>query len=61
LIKIKVKINNTVYDSNKEPIMIILEDCDKENIKNMGTAKKYCSCPEDDDPNFIKEWMKKDL
>ena len=44
----KVKINNKTYDSNEEPIMLILSDQDKKNIKNMADdATKYCSFPED--------------
>jgi hypothetical protein len=42
-----VKIKNKIYDSNKEPIMLILSEEDKENIKNMeSSCKKYCSYPE---------------
>jgi len=43
----KIKIQNTIYDSNDEPIMIILSNEDKENIQNMHPeATKYCSYPE---------------
>lgn len=40
----KVKIGNTIYNSNEEPIMLILSESDKENITNMATeAIKFCS------------------
>lgn len=43
----KVKIGDKTYDSNKEPIMIILSVKDKEDIKSMiSSATKYCSFPE---------------
>ena len=39
----KVKIQNTIYDSTKEPILLILTGEDKKNIRNMlGEAFKYC-------------------
>jgi hypothetical protein len=53
-----VKINDSMYDSNKQPIMLILEDYEKEHITNMGEQKKYCSFPEDYDIEIIKEFMK---
>ena len=43
----KVKIKDKIYDSNEEPIMLILNDQDKENIKNMHVdCSKICSYPE---------------
>lgn len=54
----KVKIGNTIYDSEKEPIMIILSDKDKENISNMHKdATRFCSFPESIDTKFIENWM----
>jgi hypothetical protein len=42
----KVKIGDKVYDPEKQPIMIILSEKDKENIANMSeTATKYCCFP----------------
>lgn len=42
----KVKIGNKVYDAGNEPIMIILSQADKENIKNMHDDKmKYICFP----------------
>jgi len=42
----KVKIGDNIYDSEYDPIMIILSDEDKQNIKNMpDEAHKYCAFP----------------
>ena len=55
----KVKIGTKIHDSENEPIMIVLSECDKENITNMlPTATKYCSFPENWSPEEIKEFMK---
>lgn len=57
----KVKIGDRIYDSNDEPIMLILSDIDKENIKNMHSdATKYCTYPDDEEysVNKIKRFMK---
>ena len=54
----KVKIGNKTYDSNDEPIMLILEEEDKNNISNMGEQTKYCSFPEDIDTDTIIKFMK---
>lgn len=56
----KVKIGNKIYDSNDEPIMIILDKQDMEYISNMPKHySKYCVYPEigytEED---IKEFMK---
>ena len=54
----KVKVGDKVYDGNDEPVMVILSDEDKENIKNMPADNtKYCSCPEDSDQGEIEKWM----
>lgn len=54
----KVKIGTKIYDSNDEPIMLILDEEDKNNISNIGEQKKYCSYPErmsvDDVVRFMK-------
>lgn len=43
----KVKIGEKIYDSNVEPIMLILGDDDKFNIEAMDeTCANYCSYPE---------------
>jgi hypothetical protein len=62
----KVKVGNKIYDGEKEPIMVILADGDKENISNMHPdATKYCVYPATehwtkDDYKAIKEWMAKE-
>jgi hypothetical protein len=54
----KVKIGQTIYDSNKEPIMIILAPEDKANIANMHPDHFiYCSYPEGMEEEKVKEWM----
>ena len=55
----KVKIGNKIYDSNEEPIMLILNDGDKSNIANMHTDKyKYVSFPDLMSIEDVKEFMK---
>jgi len=55
----KVKIGDTVYDSEKQPIMVILSNDDKKNIENMlPEATKYCSFPDGVDIQIIKDFMK---
>jgi len=54
----KVKIGNTIYDSEEEPIMVILSQKDKENIKNMAPyCTKYCSYPIPTDREYIEKFM----
>lgn len=57
-----VKIGNTIYDAEKEPIMIMLSKEDRENIKNMAPgARKYCVYPDEGwTENQIKNFMKTD-
>lgn len=59
----KVKVGNKVYDGEKEPVMVILSKGEKEQISNMGDAKKYCIYPDKEkwianDYKKIKKWMK---
>jgi hypothetical protein len=55
----KVKIGEKIYDSEKEPIMVILSESDKENISNMlPEATKYCSFPDGMIVKSIREFMK---
>jgi len=43
----KVKVGDKIYDGEKEPIMIILTDKDKENIALMlDDCTKYCQYPD---------------
>lgn len=55
----KVKIGDIVYDGEKEPVMVILTDQDKKNIKNMfPECTKYCSYPEEGySEEEITKWM----
>ena len=54
----KVKIGNTTYDSNKQPIMIVLADQDKKNIANMlPECTKYCVHPGEWSEEQIKKFM----
>jgi hypothetical protein len=55
----KVKIGEKVYDANEVPILIVLSEDDKENIKNMSPdATKYCCFPDTYDLTKIKDFMK---
>ena len=54
-----VKIGSKLYDSEDEPILIILSTDDKNNIANMPEEnKKYCSYPDKGySEKDIREWM----
>ena len=57
----KVKVGNRIYDGEEEPVMVILERGDRENIENMPPEyKKYCMYPDTYSTEEIKEWMKTD-
>lgn len=57
----KVKVGNTIYDSNDEPVMVILSDVDKKNISQMyDECSKYCGYPEGIPESDIEEFMKTD-
>lgn len=48
----KVKVGDTIYDGDKEPVMVILSDTDKDNIAKMDSDNtKYCCFPN------VPEWM----
>ena len=54
----KVKVGNKVFDCEKEPVMVILTDQDKENIKNMlPECTKYCMFPDTIPIEKIKTFM----
>ena len=60
----KVKIGNIVYDSEIQPILLLLSDEDKKNISSMPDGNtRYCSYP--DSQEFTEEqidtWMKEPL
>ena len=63
----RVKIGNKIYDGRKEPIMIILNDEEKQQIADMAPdATKYCQYPDTEewtanDYARIKEWMQTDV
>lgn len=53
----KVKIGDTVYHANKEPILLILDEVDKENLANMHPEATYYICfPEDYDIEKINKF-----
>ena len=56
----KVKVGNTIYDGEREPVMVILTDQDKKNIANMDLeATKYCVYPTEGlTPEHILNWMR---
>lgn len=57
----RVKIGSKIYDSHDEPIMIILEEYNKEDISNMADeARKYCEFPDEYNEDEIKEFMRID-
>lgn len=59
----RVKVGDTVYDSDEEPVMVILTPKDRENISRMPPGNtKYCVYPPEGRwvaHNFegIKQWM----
>ena len=58
----KVKVGNKIYDGGKEPVMVILNEGEKEQIANMRDSKKYCVYPGEkrwieNDYKEIKKWM----
>jgi hypothetical protein len=60
----KVKVGNTIYDGEYEPVMVILSKGERKQITDMHPdATKYCVYPETeywikDDYTKIKAWMK---
>jgi hypothetical protein len=59
-IKMFIKIGDKLFSSNGQPIMVILSDEDKENIKGMDkSARKYAEYCGDLTVEYIKEWMDK--
>lgn len=53
----KVKVGNKIYDGEKEPVMVILNEYDKANITHMGKQTKYCSFPEEISEQEILDFM----
>ena len=59
----KVKIDNTIYDSEETAIMLILTENDKFNIRHMPTnSLKYACFPDSDIRNEVEKrfWMNKE-
>ena len=54
----KVKIKDQIYDSNEEPIMLILTDIEKEHIRDMPSeCTKYASAPDSLGAEGLKAFM----
>jgi hypothetical protein len=55
----RVKIKDTIYDSNEDSMLLILNDLDKANISSMSEeATKYCCFPGGAPIEDIKDFMK---
>jgi hypothetical protein len=55
----KVKIGYRMFDSHEEPIMIVMSEDDKKNIKKMPIDKfTYCTYPDRIPDDEILTWMK---
>ena len=55
----KVKIGNKIYNSEEEPIMLILSDEDKKLIGKMRAVdNKFCSYPYELGQELVKKFMK---
>lgn len=57
----KVKVGTQVFDSDKEPILLVLDSEEKELISNMGDQTKFCSFPEKCRIDEINDFIKEDL
>jgi hypothetical protein len=53
-----VKMGDQYFDSDEQPIMLILNSYEKDHVRNMGEQKQYCAFPSDYDIEKIKKWMK---
>ena len=54
----KVKINDVIYDSNDQPVMVVLTDKDKDNITNMHKDNaKYCVYPDSTPEEAVTTFM----
>jgi hypothetical protein len=54
----KVRVGGLIFDSYETPIMIKLEESEKEDIKNMRDEDtKYCVFPEECSEEYIKKFM----
>ena len=53
----KVKIGGEIIDSENEPIMLILSEEEKGLIASMGSAKNFCSYPDNMSLGEVQEFM----
>jgi hypothetical protein len=59
----KIKVGNKTYSSDEQPLVVILEDNEKEMISNMNENQStYCVYPDTEewtknDNKKIKKWM----
>ncbi|HEY5563417.1 MAG TPA: hypothetical protein VIK72_16985 [Clostridiaceae bacterium] len=54
----KVKIGNTIYDSQEVPILVILDDQEIRHMQDMpSNTHLYCSFPDDSKDEDITEFM----
>jgi len=55
----KVKIGDTTYDSDDQPIMVILTSTERRQIANMdpGAEKYCCYCSKSYSESEIEDWM----
>jgi hypothetical protein len=42
---VRIKIGESWYDSLEQPIMIVFDELEQDQIAHMGELKKYCSYP----------------
>ncbi len=57
----KVKVGNTIFDGEFEPVMVILSDLDKQNIANMAEdATRYARFPDEYDKDSAAWWIQDD-
>ncbi|GAH07916.1 unnamed protein product [marine sediment metagenome] len=57
----KVHVDGEMYDSECQPISVVLSQKDKENISNMAPdATEYCSYPDDMNAKDIERWMREE-
>lgn len=55
----KIKIKDKIYDSEKEPIMLILTEYNKKHIANMSEDNfKYLEYPDTMNEEEAREFMK---
>lgn len=54
----KVKVGDKIYDGELEPVMVILSDTDKHNIRNMSPfSQRYAVFPDNYPDEDMKAWM----